>query len=310
MASGALQAADTHDAANETAAFGLLGIYSLLAGGLLGLRLRAEYRGENLGEAPIPTKTRERERSWLGLGGGPIAAEIEKEFRTLSRSMTQLYAICVPPIMVVVVSSLFRNGGLISHQPVRLALPVGVAYGLLGFTQLIYNCLGTEGKGIQLLFLFPVPVRTILLAKNLFHSALYLIAAMVSGTLTSWRLGHPDRGVLAITFAWLAFALPANLAAGNMLSIAMPYRVNLGRIGRQAGSQANALLSMLIQMGILGIGAGVMSLCALLDRMWMATPALLVLALVAVAVWLLVLRNADAIVNRRRNTLIPKLAKD
>lgn len=304
-----LESADTYDGTAEAGALGLLGIYVLAAAGLLGIRLRAEYRGESLGEAPSRGQNAKREEPWLLSGRGPIVAEIEKELITLFRSMTQIYAICVPPIMVVIIASLFRNGMPFAHRSFHLVLPVCVAYGLLGFTQLIYNSLGAEGKGIQLMFLFPFPTRTMLLAKNLFHGVLYLLAALLSGIVTSLRLGRPDPDVIAITLAWLAFALPANLAAGNILSIMMPYRINLGRIGRQSGSQANAMLSMLIQTTILGLGAAVMSFCTFIGDLWLAVPIFLALAIVALVAWFVVLQKSDVLANSRRDVLIAKLAR-
>ena len=131
----------------------------------------------------------------------------------------------------------------------------------------------------------------------------------VSGFLASLRIGKPDIEVIAATIGWIVFALPANLAAGNVISITMAYRVNLGRIGRQSGSQANALLSMLIQTSILGIGVGIISLCNIFGRLWLAPPVLLALAVIAIIAWLLVLRNVDAMANQRRDTLIAKLVK-
>jgi len=309
LASAVVGEADQHDSTAISASLGILGIFVLGAGGLLGIRLRAEYRGENLGEAPSRSKNEKREAAWLIAGSGPISAEIEKELRTLFRSMPQLYAVFVPMVMVVIIGSLFRTGATAIAHPFRLAIPICVAYGLLGFTQLIYNNLGAEGKGIQLVFLFPVPVRTVILAKNLFHGALYIFVALVSGVLASLRIGRPDPDVIAATIGWLTFALPANLAAGNVISLTMAYRVNLGRIGRQSGSQANALLSMLIQTTILGIGVGVISLCNIFDRLWLAAPILLALAVVTVLAWLTVLRNVDAMANARRDTLIAKLVK-
>ncbi|MGO9434520.1 MAG: hypothetical protein ACLPH3_10665 [Terracidiphilus sp.] len=309
LASAAVREADEHDPSAVAGSLGLLVIYVFAAGGLLGLRLRAEYRGESLGEAPTSSKNEKRETTWLLAGSGPISAEIEKELRIFLRSMPQLYAVLVPMIMVIIIGSLFRNGAAAIAHPFRLAIPICVAYGLLGFTQLIYNNLGAEGKGIQMLFLFPVPVRTVLVAKNLFHATLYIFVALVSGILASLRIGWPDGAVLAATFGWLVFALPANLAAGNLISLTMAYRINLGRIGRQSGSQANALLSMLTQTSILGIGVGIISLCAVLDSLWLAAPILLALAFVSVFAWLIVLRNADAMAYARRDTLIEKLVR-
>jgi len=287
----------------------VLGLYALAAGGLLAFRLRAEYRGENLGEAPTKTKADARESGRLIGGAGPISAVIEKDLRTLTRSMPQLYAVCVPMLMVFIIGSVFRNGFTGTGHPFQFALPICVAYGLLGFAQLMYNNLGPEGKGIQMLFLFPVPIRTVMLAKNMFHALLFMLVALISGLLACLRLGPPSALLVVTTLAWLAFALPANLAAGNVLSITMAYRVNLGRIGRQAGSQANALLSMLIQMTLLGVGAAVIASCTVFDRLWLATPILLVLSAGALFAWLKILSNVDAMANQRRDVLIAKLAR-
>ena len=308
LAATAMQQADKHAEASAIGSLGALGMYALCAGGLLALRLRAEYRGESLGEAPKRKRVAAPESIWF-IGAGPIAAVYEKELSTLKRSMPQLYALIVPMLMVFVIGNVFHSGLSESGHSYELAFPVCVAYGLLGFTQLIYNSLGGEGKGIQLLLLSPTPMRTILSGKNLFHASLFALVALVSALLASVRLGRPSVVVAATTLGWLAFALPANLAAGNILSLTMPYRVNLGRIGRQAGSQANALLSMLIQAMILGIGAGVIGLCTFLGRPWLAVAILAVLAVGAVIALMIVLRNSDAIAGKRRDGLLAQLAK-
>jgi ABC-2 type transport system permease protein len=309
LAASAMQHADEHAAVPALASVGMLGVFALFAGGLLTLRLRSEYRGENLGEARNRKKIETRDSGWL-ISDGPIGAVVEKEMRTLMRSVPQLYALGVPMLMVFLIGNVFRTSSSgAPHQTFQLAFPICVAYGLLGFIQLIYNNLGAEGPGIQLLLLSPTPMRTILLAKNLFHATLFAFVALASMFLASLRLGLPSPTVAATTIGWLAFALPANLAAGNILSLTMPYRVNLGRLGRQSGSQANALLSMFIQTAWLGIGAGVISLCAILGKLWVGAIILAALAVGAVIVLILVLRKADSIINRRRDKLIARLTK-
>jgi ABC-2 type transport system permease protein len=89
----------------------------------------------------------------------------------------------------------------------------------------------------------------------------------------------------------------------------MPYRINPGRISRQRGSQANALISLLIQLGVMGVGAAVFVLCWFLDKPWLAVPFFLVLAGAAFFAWLRVLGNVDGIANRRKDTLIETLMK-
>ncbi len=174
---------------------------------------------------------------------------------------------------------------------------------------MIFNNLGAEGTGIQMLFLSPTPIRKVLLAKNLFHGALFVAVAFLAGVLTTLRLGQPEWTLLAATGAWVLFALPTNLAAGNLLSLTMPYRVNLGRISRQKGSQASALVSMLIQAAVIGAGVAVLTICTFFKERWLAAPCLLVMAGASLAVWMRVLARADSIANRNRDNLIGTLAK-
>jgi ABC-2 type transport system permease protein len=174
---------------------------------------------------------------------------------------------------------------------------------------MIFNNLGSEGTGIQVLFLSPTPIRKVLLAKNLLHGALFCLVAFLAAVFATIRLGQPDLILAATTAAWVLFAVPANLTVGNLLSITMPYRVNLGRLSRQRGSQASALVSMLIQLLVIGCGVVVTELCTFLGKSWVAVPILLVLAGAAGVVWFQVLARADALANRNRENLIATLAK-
>lgn len=285
-----------------------LGLYIVATGGVLAIRLRAEYRGEKLSETPAARKKDANDSKWLIDGAGPVAAVVEKELRVIPRSLPLLFAIGAPLLTVLVISTVFRNTAS-GARPFELAFPLCVCYALLGFTQMIFNNLGAEGTGIQMLFLSPTPIAKVLLAKNLMHGVLFLIVAVIAGVFAALRLGEPSLQLLATTAAWVLFALPANLAAGNVLSLAMPYRVNLGRISRQRGSQASALVSMLVQMLVMGCGVVVFELCRYFKEAWLAAPCLLLLAVGAFAVWMRVLANTDALANRNRDNLIATLAK-
>jgi ABC-2 type transport system permease protein len=310
------------------ASLGLLGLYVLAVGAALAGRLGAEYRGENLGLAPKGSKTRQsktaggqgstvliqtnvagREGRGFLVGSGPIAAVVEKEVRSLLRTLPLLWALGVPFVMVLILGGIFRNGPSGATSSFRFALPISVAYALLGFTQLFYNNLGAEGAGIQLLFLSPTPIRKVLLAKNLFHSLLFLLDALLAGTLSTLRLGWAGGEMAAATAVWLLFALPCNLAVGNIFSLTMPYRIFPGRIARQRGSQANALFSLFIQLGLLGVGAAVFACCWAVNQVWLAAPVFLLLAVAAFFVWLRVLGNVDAIAGQRKDALIATLMK-
>ena len=310
LAAGAMGQAAGRRPGAAMGSLGALGLYVLAAGGVLAGRLRSEYRGENLGTAPSRKKAAQRRKGgwWLD-GSGPIAAVMEKELRTLVRSLPLLYAVGAPLLMGVIFSVAFLRGGIFQGRGFPMAVPIAVLYALLGFTQLFYNNMGTEGAGIQVYFLSPTPIRKVMLAKNLFHSLMFLLVALLAGVLTSLRLGVPGSAVIAATAAWLLFALPANLAAGNVFSLTMPYRINPGRIARQRGSQANALLSLLVQLGVVGVGAAVFVVCWFLQNLWLAVPIFVALAGAAVFVWMRVLGNADAMANGRRDALIATLMK-
>ena len=77
----------------------------------------------------------------------------------------------------------------------------------------------------------------------------------------------------------------------------MPYRMNLGRITRQRGSQASALLSMLIQARRARHWRRHFRPCSFFTTLWMAIPIFLVLAGAAIIVWMRVLDRIDAMAN-------------
>lgn len=309
LAASSLNESSDHKPVTAAGSLSILGLYGLVVGGVLAYRLRAEFRGENLGEVSAQNKVAHRQHAWLIDGSGPIAAIMEKELRTVPRSMPLLFAMGGPLLTVLVIGSLLRNSVYASGGSFLLGFPLCVSYALLGFTQMIYNNLGAEGTGIQLLFLSPTPFRTVLLAKNLFHAIMYSLVAVLAGIFAGFRMGFPSGAVIVATAAWLLFALPANLAAGNILSIKMPYRVSLGRLSRQRGSQASALLSMFIQMAVVAMGAGVFELSAYLGQMWFATPIFLLLAGIMIVVWLRVLGNAEGMATRNKDALLLALAK-
>jgi ABC-2 type transport system permease protein len=312
LAAQTVRFADSRQAEPALDSAGLLGMYALVAGLVLAARLNSEFAGENLGEAPSRKKSASRpsadRHGWMAQGSGPIGALMEKELRALLRTLPLLYAVGAPLLLVLVFSGAFiRNGP--QSSAFQLTLPICLVYVQLGFTQLFYNCFGTEGMGVQLYFLSPTSMRTVLLAKNLFASMLFGLAAVVAGVLTSLRLGMPRGVVVSASVGLVLFALISNLAAGNVFSITMAYRINPGRLTRQRGSQANSLLSVLVQLGVIGVGAAVFVLCWALQTEWLATPVFLALAAVALVLWRVGLGKSDALANAHRDDLIAAVAK-
>ena len=284
-----------------------LALYAVAVGWLLIVRLRAEYRGESLGQAPTPiTKAAPRRRGLAG--SGPVAAVVEKELHYLLRSGVMLYQLLSPLFIVFVFSGRSTNpfGQQISHE---FALPLANAWGFLGLTRFLYNNLGAEGSGIQLYFLAPTPFRKVLLGKNLVHVGIFCLEAAMVSTLVIFRTGIPSAQIVLLTTCWLAFALPVQLAAGNYISMTMPYRVNLARMGRGSGSAGNDLLSLLLEILVVAAGAVVYIILRFLGHPGLAAPVFLVLAAGSVLLWLRVLARSGHILAARRENLIATLSK-
>lgn len=290
---------------------GGLVLYGAAAGLLLGLRLRSEYRGENLGEG-VPPTSRVKKKTAAGSGfrgvSGPVGAVIEKELRYLSRSGIMLYSLAAPLIMLLILGG-GRHGGAGLSFVGRFALPLGAAYSFLGLTRLIYNSLGGEGAGIQLYFTAPTPFRRVMLAKNFVQLALFVAELAVVCGIVHFRFGMPDAEMMTATFCWLLFALPLQLAAGNILSVRMAYRMTLTRMSREEGAAGNGMLSLLIQVVILAVGAAIFLPLSNRGHAGLAAGVFVVLALGSAGLWLRIFSNLDGMAAARREDLIGTLAR-
>lgn len=285
-----------------------LACFTAAAGAILGIRLRAEYRGENLGEAPSRTTkvNPTRARKSLLEGSGPVAAVIEKEIRYLMRSGVMLYGFLAPLVIVF----LFSNGshaGRANGFNGEYALPIGVAYSFLGLTRLIYNSLGAEGAGIQLYFMSPTPFRKVMLAKNITHTMIFIAELILVCIIVGFRVGMPDQQILILTVCWIVFAVPAQLAIGNILSITMAYRLNMTRMSREQGAAGNSLLGLLTEVLVFGAGVVVYLPLRATGHTNLAGPILLGLAACSIFFWLRILSNSARLVESRKETLITTL---
>ncbi len=315
LAARAIQLVGQGHVLDSSAPLGWLVLYSTGVAGLLGLRLRAEYRGESLGEAPGTTDRVQsksiRETPVRGIrpflhDSGKIGAIFEKEVRYLSRSGTMLYSLLAPLVLLFLFGGTSRSGHASAFQ---YAFPVGVAYGFLGLTRLVGNSLGGEAAGIQLYFLSPTPFRTVMLAKNLVQIVLFCVELVLVCAIVWLRFGMPRPQIIAATFCWLLFALPVQLALGNLLSITMAYRMTLTRMSREQGATGNGLLSLLVQLVVFAIGAAIYLPLAHAGHQRLAVPVFLVLAGGGILVWVRGLSAVDRLVTNRREALTAALVR-
>jgi ABC-2 type transport system permease protein len=311
-------AKSTQQAAVALGALGLLGGYALAFFALFNIRLRAQFRGENLSESTAPKKTlaggqSARYAGWALPGlPGPLAAMVEKESRYLARSGPILFTLVMP----VVILLLFRftpgnsskGDGFLVHAP-DLAFPLGAAYALLILTNLVYNNFGPDAAGVQFFFASPVRLREVLIAKNLAHSAVVAIEVVLVYLGVCFLYRPPAAGATLATLAGILFALPVNLSIGNLLSIYSPKKVDFGTFGRQKASGSTQLAAFGSQAALFGMAAVVVLASRIFGRIWLATILFLVLAAFAFLAYALLLNRAEQMALDRREMMITELSR-
>lgn len=283
---------------------------------LLHIRLRAQFRGENLSEVaarPAVAQPQSLQVGWNLPGLSPsVAAVFEKEVRYLARSGPMLLTLVMPIFMLLI----FRLGPL---NPMRqsnylnrtpdMAFPGAAAYAILVLTNLVFNSFGGDSSGIQFFYASPVTFRQIMLGKNLTHASILIANTAFAWIAVTYLYGSPHLAVSIATVAGLLFAAPLNFAAGNLLSIYSPKKRDFSTFGRQNVSQTTVLASLGVQIVIVGVGAAAFAIARLYANLWIATLIFVALAAITIPLYLIVLRRLDGIALNRRETLMAELCR-
>jgi len=219
----------------------------------------------------------------------------------------------ITPIFMLLIFGLGQgrarpDAGFLQRTP-DLGFPAGAAYALLLLTNLIYNNFGGDSGGIQFFLASPVPFRTVLLGKNLAHSAVLAVEILVVWIGASVLFRPPNAATVIATFAGLLFATPVNLAVGNVLSVYSPKRIELGAFGRQRASQLTVLISFAVHFVVFGLGAATLLLAHSYHSLWLATGLFVILALLAWSGYCLILLRLDRIALARREVLTSELCR-
>ena len=295
----------------------LLCAFALIIGYSLHVRLRAQYRGENLSEvaaASVVPRDRSLRLGW-NLPGftAPVAAVFEKEIRYLLRSGPMLITLIMPLFVLVVfrfgaMNAVRHSGGFWARTP-DTAFPAAAAYTLLMLTNLAYNNFGGDAGGIQFFYASPVRFREIVLAKNLTHASILAVETVVAWIAVSYLYGRPALDVAVASLAALLFAAPINFAAGNLLSIYAPKKLDYSSFGRQRASQTTVLISLGVQIFVVGVGVAVFWIAKSYGNFWIATVILLVLAGISLSAYVMILNRMDGLALQRRETLVAELCR-
>lgn len=288
----------------------VFGVYASAVLWILHVRLAEQYRGENPSGVEGAQSAKSSETispGWKIRGfSGPVTAMFEKELRYFSRSGPMLFTLIMPIVVVLVMWG--GRKGLLSHQS-GFALPVGAAYCLLLMTNIVYNSFGGDGGGIQFFLVSPVSFRQIAAAKNLAQFTVLMFDVAILWLGVRFIYQPPKFRVVALTAAWYLFAVPLNLAAGNLLSIYFPKRIDYSTFGRQRASEATILVSLGVQLAAIGIGALAVVIGHVYSSLWIASGILTVLAIPSTTGYFMLLSRMDRIAMNRREVLTTELCR-
>ncbi|HWX91739.1 MAG TPA: hypothetical protein VNY29_03825, partial [Terriglobales bacterium] len=207
LAANAIAQASRTQFLSGIGSFLLLAAFVAVVACLLHLRLRAQFRGENLSEggARAAKETAQGQRLGWSLPGLPqaVAAVFEKEVHYIARSGPMLLTLIMPIFMLVIFRLGPMNpgrpaGGFLAHAP-DMAFPAAGAYALLVLTNLIYNNFGGDGGGIQFFYASPVRFHQIVLAKNLTHAGILTVNTALAWLAVTYLYGRPALDVSVAT---------------------------------------------------------------------------------------------------------------
>jgi hypothetical protein len=237
------------------------------------------------------------------------AAVATVQVRTTLRTVRGRTGLIMAPLLAAFfVISFSRPAGRHSldllGSPLAITVVV-VLVSLQSLTALSSNQFASDGRGLPLLFLQPLAVRTLVRGKALGIGALQL-ACMLLAMLPVAVLGPPAN----LSF-WLA-AIPGGLAALALLapvsaasSALFPKQVDLSRWGRASNPHATAAVVNFLASGLavapLVVAEVVVS--GLLHRPWLAPLLMAGWLLVAGVAAVLVLPLVERIVGGRRENL-------
>jgi len=294
----------------------VLALLTAAIGLLLHLRLRAQFRGENLSEAaarPKIAQVQDVQVGWeLPAFSPSVAAVFEKEVRYLARSGPMLLTLIMPVFMLVIFRmgpmNPMRQSGAFNRTP-DMAFPGAAAYAILVLTNLVFNSFGGDAVGMQFFYASPVTFRQIVLAKNLTHAVILLFNTALAWIAVSYLYGTPHLAVSIATLAGLLFAVPLNFAAGNLLSLYSPRKRDFSTFGRQNVSQTTVLASFGVQIVIVALGIAGFVIARLYHNLWIATLLFLIFAVISIPIYVVVLNRIDGIALQRRETLLAELCR-
>jgi ABC-2 type transport system permease protein len=281
------------------------------ASGWIGYRLT--LAAARSGEEGRPSRGAQGGAGWATLGlPGRLGPLLERELKQLLRHP-------LPGVLLLVVPGLagFAAWKAAPHLPVEAGevvrtLPI-LAFAL--YTHLVtqvfwLNAFGRDRGGARLVFLAPLDLAEVLLAKNGAAYALSAILYLASATLAVTLAGAPPAWALLAAVALHAGMAPWLYGLGNLVSVLNP-RVASMTLQRSGNLPAlSGLAGMAIVSGVAGLFALPVLLALRLDEGWVLPAAWAVLGLAGAVGYRASLPGVGRLLGRRREPLLAAVTGD
>lgn len=325
LSGSALVAAEHSRKRTAASDISLVLLYAAAFLAIYALRMRTEYRGENLSDqanavaqaAPVrgqgsgaspslprlPAQGSAAASAQSGLFPATLGPLLSKEFLLLRRNTGLLYGVIAPMVMV------FLFAGRLSLRSSQWLLPLAAAYTLLGVVPMSFNSFGLEGTGAQLYFMAPVRLRDVFLAKNVLHFLLAAVEVLVVVAIISYISGKPTLAETAFVLLWAAATLLITTTLGNLRSVAAPKKVNPGRALNRNQSQLSVWIALGTLIGSAALGSAFLFLATYLRQPWISTGLTALFAVGAAFAYFGGLRTIEGYALQHRESLFEELGK-
>jgi len=286
------------------------------------LRMRTEFRGEALSDAANAVARTARKpasaRPAIAISANttapatharlrlpPVAlAQCGKELLYVRRNQGVLYAFIMPIFVAFLVCARWS-----ARSDATWVFPAVLAYVLLGIGTLSYNSFGLEGAGSQFYFLAPVPLKHVLLGKNLVGFGLAGLEAVAVLAITLYLGRVPPLSVALASLLWAAGTLLFGTALGNRRSITAPKKISTARMSRNQASPLSTLLALALMFASAVFAAVLLGVAFWLHLQWLPVPVFALFAAAGLAVYRAGLNSMDRFMLAHREELFTELCK-
>jgi ABC-2 type transport system permease protein len=300
--------------------------YAMLFLAIFAVRLHKQFLGELLVDSPsVASKATAKRTERIGRATAAVAsvapskpehslispvimACLRKEFLILKANTQALVGLFTPLLFV------FILGRGVAARHTDYFLPTALGYVLLGVVASFYNVFGADGTGVQLYFMTPVRISSVIVAKNMTQLTLVAVEVTAAWSLVVLLAQNPiPLSVQIAAGLWLIFFVAINLSFGTLRSLQAPRRYIPGQ-SRQLKqttptNKTSSLLVLAVLLGGLIVQAPVTFASHHFHLPWLGAAVFSVLAAGAVAGYILLLRSAESLTMKYRDRLTEELCK-